>query len=163
MNGTVPRPRTPDIPILKPQPAGPYPKRLTGLPAHTSGIVVGSTERDVTAVQRWVYQQWRHMRCGDARACDAASVAVALVSNAHRHTASGLPGRETTVTIRRGPFLAYLSVTDQGPRPGVVHPSLPELRPDRSGMLLVDHVSVFWDWVSTPAGEITLRAALEMP
>ncbi|SIO89007.1 hypothetical protein BQ8420_20440 [Nocardiopsis sp. JB363] len=45
----------------------------------------------------------------------------------------------------------------------MVHPSLPELRPDRSGMLLVDHVSVFWDWVSTPAGEITLRAALEMP
>lgn len=163
MNGTVPRPRTPDIPILQPQPAGPYPKRVADLPAHTMGIVVGATEQDKAAVQRWVYQQWRRIGCGDARACDAASVAVALVDNAHKHTASGLGGGETTVTIERGPFLTYLSVTDQGPRPGVVHPSLPELRPDRSELLLVEHVSVFWDWDSTPTGGAIVRAALEMP
>lgn len=163
MNSTVPHPRTPDIPILKPQPAGPYPKRVADLPAHTRGIVVGATAQDVTAVQWWVYQEWRRMRCGDDRAANAASVAVALVENAHQHTKSGLDGGETVVTIERGPFISHLYVTDQGPRPGAVHPPLPELRPDRTGLRIVEHLAVYWDWDTTPSGHVQMHARLEMP
>lgn len=159
MNSTVPRTRTPDIPIPNPRHAGPYPRRLAG----GTGIIVGATQEDVATVQWWVYQQWRHMKCDDMRACDAASVAVALVNNSHQHTASGLDGGETTVIVERGPFISHLVVTDQGPRPGVVRPLLPELRPDRSGLRMVENLSVFWDWEPILNGGVTVRARMEMP
>ncbi len=166
MNITVPRPPAPGVPILKPTPAGPYPRRVTGCPAGTHQIIIGATGQDVTAAQRWVYEQWLEMDAGRSRACDAASVAVALVANAHQHTASGLPGGETTVTVRRDPARPYwadISVTDQGPRPGMVRPPLPELRADRRGLHLVEHIAVYWDWDATASGAVTMRAALEMP
>ncbi|MFE7462448.1 ATP-binding protein [Nocardiopsis terrae] len=164
MNSTAPHPRTPGVPILKPTPGAVYPKRVTDTPEGTKAIILGATPQDVTSAQRWVYQQWRNMGCPDMKACDAASVAVALVSNAHQHTASGLPGGETVLAIRHGVFLSTIRVSDQGPRPdNTDRPKLPSLRPDRQGLRLVELVAAYWDWETTASGAVTVRAALEMP
>jgi anti-sigma regulatory factor (Ser/Thr protein kinase) len=132
--------------------------RLPG--PHQHGVVLGHGPDQVAFAQQWAY---RMTGCGDTVNSSVATVAVALVTNAHRHTASGLDGGATRLVIDRGPFLIRVRVTDQGPRPGVVRYPLPELRPDRQGLRLVDRLSVCWDWSGSAGGSLTVTAMVERP
>lgn len=150
-------------PDPEPQPV-PYPHRLRFGEPHRSGMVLGH-ERDYTALRSWV----RAIVLGPA-ADSVARVAVALVSNAHRHTLSGEEGGNVRVVIDQNPFLLTLRVTDNGPGPSghIPYPRLgePGRRPV-SGLRLVDELTVFWDWEwewrGTVMGPLTVRAVIETP
>ncbi|XKK39392.1 ATP-binding protein [Nocardiopsis sp. ARC36] len=110
--------------------------------------------------QRWAYHA---SRSGGRTDSAVATAAVVLVENAHAHTRSGLPGGTVTVVLNRGPFLLALEVTDEGPRPGQTRYPLPHARPDRTGLRLVERLTVYWDWEGSGGGPLTVRAMFERP
>lgn len=162
MNDTAPHSRTPHIPGPRTVSRAPYPRRISYEDPNKAGLVVGSTPEDITAAQRWARNVTRRWAFTPAMVDNAAAVAAALVANAHQHTASGLPGGETTLTLEYGEWLTSMWVVDQGPRPSVIRPPLPHTRPGGSGLSLVERVAVYWEWELLPPG-IAIRAALETP
>ncbi|MFJ9555601.1 ATP-binding protein [Nocardiopsis sp. NPDC101807] len=142
----------------------PYPHRLRFEERHRSGIVLGP-EPDYRTLDSWV----RGTVLGPA-SDRVARVAVALASNAHRHSLSGEPGGSVRVVIDQNPFLLTVRVTDDGPRPGAEVP-YPRLgapgRGPLSGLRLVEELTVYWDWEwewrGTTMGPLTIRAVVETP
>ncbi len=86
-----------------------------------------------------------------------------MVTNALRHSASGLSHGTIRVEIERTPRHLELRVTDNGPRPGEkpTFPSVPDpepLRPSSNGLRLVEALCSYWDWKQHSCGAITVRA-----
>ncbi|MFV2198480.1 ATP-binding protein [Nocardiopsis sp. LOL_012] len=134
------------------------PRRLCATPT-TSGLLLGPDPHHIGAARRWAVQATR-TRPGLAE--DVRIVVSELVTNALRHSASGLPGGHVLVELERTHHLE-LRVTDDGPRPGTAAtvPTVPDqdpLRPGGLGLRLVEAVCTRWDWTQTPDGRTTVRA-----
>jgi len=149
MQATVPRTPAPELP-----------RRISLADSAKSGIELNHTPAHVAFAQRWAYHA---ARSGDRTNSAVATAAVVLVENAHAHTRSGLPGGGVRLVLTRGPFLLALEVTDDGPRPGQARYPLPRTRPDRTGLRLVEHLTIYWDWEGTGGGPLTVRAMFELP
>ncbi|WP_116247009.1 ATP-binding protein [Nocardiopsis sp. FIRDI 009] len=152
MNCTAPVPEPPRLP-----------RRLRGTPT-TSRLMVGSDPGDVAVARRWAAQV---THAGVRLARDVTTVVSELVTNSHRHTASGLPGGTTLIEIERLRFQLVVRVTDDGPRPGEPHPSFPRMRDPEPlavggyGLRIVDTLALYWDWEGDAGGPLTVRALLE--
>ncbi|WP_236574570.1 ATP-binding protein [Nocardiopsis sp. FR26] len=127
-----------------------------------AGILLGPDPRHVRAARRWAAQATR----SQPSLAEPVSVVVSeLVTNALKHTASGLPGGTVRVEIERTRLYLVVSVTDQGPRPGTrpTYPTIPRLVPDQpggNGLRLVEGLCAYWDWEQTGAG-VTVTARFE--
>ncbi len=135
------------------------PRRLCGTDTK-SGILLGPDLGHVKIARRWAAQATRSR----PSLAQPVSVAVSeLVTNALRHTASGLPGGTIRVEIERTPLHLELRVTDNGPKPGLAAtlPAVPELeplRPGGNGLRLVEALCSYWEWKQHSCGAITVRA-----
>lgn len=136
------------------------PRRMCGT-STTSGLIISHDRSQISAARRWAAQA---THSGPALACDVAQVASELVTNAHQHTASGLPGGSVHLEVERSRVYVTLRVTDNGPRPGtprIPYPRLPE-KPDPDaaggrGLALVSALCGYWDWEGLGVG-IMVRA-----
>lgn len=149
MQDTVPRATTPQLP-----------RRISFHDPAKSGIILNHTRAHVAFAQRWAYHA---ARSGHRTNSAVATAAVVLVENAHAHTRSGQPTGTVRLVLTRGPFLLCLRATDDGPLPGQVRCPLPHARPDRTGLRLVEHLSLYWDWEGNAGGPLTVRAVFERP
>ncbi|MEV2276834.1 ATP-binding protein [Nocardiopsis sp. NPDC049922] len=139
------------------------PKRQCGT-STISRLVVGSEPGDVAVARRWSAQV---SHAGVRLARDVATVVSELVTNSHRHTASGLPGGSTRVEIERTPFQVVIRVSDDGPRPGEQHIPFPRMTDPEPlavggyGLRIVDTLALYWDWAGDAGGPLTVRAVLD--
>jgi hypothetical protein len=133
------------------------PRLLIGTP-NMDGILIGPVLEHIQQARAWAIA-----RVDEGLADAVALVTSELVTNALKHTASGLPGGTTCVEIERTDRHLVLSVRDNGPRPGErptapTSPSLNPLVPGGNGLRLVTHMALYWDWTGVLGGPLTVRA-----
>ncbi|QRN79610.1 MAG: hypothetical protein JK586_15380 [Nocardiopsis sp. BM-2018] len=132
-------------------------RRLRLANPHQHGIILDHT-RDYRALTNW---------CRSAlpsHGARLAKVARVLVENSHRHSRSGLPGGTTRVVLdQRRSLLPHLFVTDQGPLDAstIDYPHLNPRNP-RSGLAIVDKLSVYWDFSWTWDGHRIKHTTLQV-
>ncbi|MEE2037964.1 ATP-binding protein [Nocardiopsis sp. CT-R113] len=157
--GTTASPQDPT-----PEAGVPYPHRIRFEETGRHGIILGH-EPDTTDLVNWV-----HAVVPGPVAKRVEQIAVALVSNAHKHTRSGDPGGNVRVVIGVDPFLIRVAVTDNGPRRDTVtpYPRSGSLRlSPLPGLHLVEQLAICWDWdwewKGAVIGPLTIRAVVENP
>ncbi|WP_431872461.1 hypothetical protein [Nocardiopsis eucommiae] len=97
-----------------------------------------------------------------------ARIARILVTNAHQHSRSGLPGGTVRMVLdQTRPFLPHLYVTDQGPRnPGSLQ--YPQLNPgaSTSGLAALNHLALSWTpswtWDGHRIQQTTVEVVLDL-
>ncbi|GAA1464402.1 hypothetical protein NE857_12625 [Nocardiopsis exhalans] len=148
MNATQQRP---------PAPQDRYPRRLRLEHPTQHGILLNHT-RDYRALTNW---------CRSAlpsHGARLAKVARLLVENSHQHSRSGLPSGTVRVVLDQSRhLLPHLFVTDQGPLDAstIDYPHLNPRNP-RSGLAIVDKLSVYWDFSWTWDGHRIKHTTLQV-
>ncbi|QVJ00765.1 hypothetical protein KGD82_19935 [Nocardiopsis eucommiae] len=97
-----------------------------------------------------------------------ARIARILVSNAHQHSRSGLPGGTVRVILDQTLLpLPRLYVTDQGPRKAT-SPDYPQLNPgaSTSGLAVLNHLALSWTpswtWDGHRIQQTTVEVVLDL-
>lgn len=139
----------------------PLPRRLVTCSPHHAGIVIGHQLSGVAQARRWTVKATRST---PSRSQDVASVASELITNALRHTRSGLPEGRVVVELLTTVGQYTLRVTDDGPRPGeeAAYPRLcADTDPERVGGLglrLVEALATEWKWMLNTDRTVTVQA-----
>lgn len=142
-----------------PPPEAPLPRRLVTVdPGHT-GIIVGPHPGCVRMARRWILQS---AHATPSLGQDIAAAADELVTNALRHSRSGLPGGRTSVELFHHAGALVLRVSDQGP----LDPNTPGPRrlhvdfeaESGRGLALVEHLAHRWSCLTATAGPTVVTA-----
>ncbi|WP_249352050.1 ATP-binding protein [Nocardiopsis akebiae] len=164
MNQAIPRQSTPEGVTGRRTPTLQPPWRMRFDDSDRCGIVLGSDPRHVGIARNWAYRNARSPR----RAAFPLVLAVSLlVTNAQQHSRSGDPGGTVRVTLHRKPHTYTLTVTDDGPRPDqpvrFPRPRKPTepLEATGNGLLMLDELSVSWDWTGNAGEPLTVRALID--
>lgn len=129
--------------------------RIGASPAKRS-IQLGSNPANVEMARHWARC---HSDLGLVQGSHLALVVSELVTNALRHTASGLPEGKVLIQLALVPARLVLSVTDDGPLPSC-SPSYPQVQPlcpdslHGRGLRLVTESVVSWEWERTAGGTV---------
>ncbi|PWV58024.1 ATP-binding protein [Nocardiopsis sp. L17-MgMaSL7] len=141
--------------------AGRYPRVLRFFEPARHGILLGPA-REYRALSSWC----RNML--PVQGTRLARIARILVTNAHQHSRSGLPGGTVRVVLDQTRLLLpHLYVTDQGPRnPDSLQ--FPQLHPgsSTSGLAVLNRLALSWTpswtWDGNRIQQTTVEAVLDL-
>ncbi|WP_017569014.1 ATP-binding protein [Nocardiopsis halotolerans] len=128
------------------------------------GIILGCDPSHVGVARNWAYRNARSPRHDAFPLVLAVSL---LVTNAQQHSRSGDPGGTVRVGLHRKPHTYTLTVTDNGPRPGqpILFPRprkpVEPLATTGNGLLMLEELSVYWDWTGNAGEGLTVRALID--
>ena len=134
-----------------------YPRRLRLEHPTQHGILLDHT-RDYRALTNWCHSAL------PSHGARLAKVARVLVENSHQHSRSGLPGGTTRIVLdQTRTLLPHLYITDQGPLDSstIDYPHLNPRTP-RSGLAIVEKLSVYWDFTWTWDGHRIKHTTLQV-